>query len=140
MQRVPGPDLGVLIGHLEGRDEVDRVARLRIDARPDRAVGDDDRGCVVLEHGGDGPDRRLVAGHDGDHPGDAVRRQVDIGDVVDELAADERKSHLGGAVELAVRDAQGEDGRDQPDRQVDPRAMRRDRAAWTASTFWGTPR
>ena len=41
-----------------------------------------------------------------------------IGDVVDQLAADQREPHLGGAVELAVRDAQGERRRDQPDRQV----------------------
>ena len=39
-------------------------------------------------------------------------------DVVDELAADEGEPHLGRAVELAVRHAEGEHGRDQPDRQV----------------------
>ena len=118
MQRVAGADLGVLVGHLEGRHQVDPGTRLRIDPGPDRAVGEDDRGRVVLEHGGDGPDRGLVAGHDGDQPGDAVRRQVDVGDVVDELATDQGEPHLRRAVELAVRDAEGERGRYQPDRQV----------------------
>ena len=50
--------------------------------------------------------------------GDAVRRQVDVGHVVDELAPDQGEAHLRRAVELAVRDAQGERGRDQADRQV----------------------
>ncbi len=43
---------------------------------------------------------------------------MDVGHVVDELAPDQREAHLGRAVELAVRDAQGEGGRDQADRQV----------------------
>ena len=114
----PGADLVVLVGHLEGRHQIDAATRLRVDPGPDGPVGEDDRGGVVLEHGGDGPDRGLVARHHGDEPGDAVGRQVDVGDVVDELAADQGEPHLWRAVELAVRDAQGEGGRDQPDRQV----------------------
>ncbi len=118
VQRVPGSDLGVLVGHLEGRNEVDPITRLWIDARPDRAVGDDDGGRVVLEDGGDGSDRRLVAGHDGHQPSNAVRRQMDVCDVMDELAANEGEPHLRSAVELAVRDAHREHRGDQPDRQV----------------------
>ena len=118
VQGVAGADLGVLVGHLEGRHEIDPVARLRVDPGPDGAVGEDDGRGVVLEDGGDGPDWGLVAGHDGDESGDAVRRQVDVGDVVDELPPDEGEPHLRRAVELAVGDAQGEHGRDQPDREV----------------------
>ena len=95
-----------------------RAPGLGVDPGPDRAVGEDDRGRVVLEDGGERPDRGLVARHDGDQPGHAVRRQVHVGDVVDELASDQGEAHLRRAVELAVRDPQGECGRDQPDRQV----------------------
>ena len=122
-----GPDLVVLVGHLERRHEIDAVTRRRVDPGPDGAVGEDDGGRVVLEHGGDGPDGGLVAGHDGDEAGDAVRGQVDVGDIVDELAPDEGEPHLRRAVELAVRHAQGEGGRDQADRQVvrgDPAGQR----------------
>ncbi len=64
------------------------------------------------------PDGGLVAGHDRDEAGDAVGGQVDVGDIVDELAPDQGEPHLRRAVELAVRHAQGEGGRDQADREV----------------------
>ena len=118
VQGESGADLGVLVDGLERRDQIDPGARLGIDPRADRTVGKDDRGCVVLEHGRDGPDRGLVAGHDGDEPGHTVGRQVHVGDVVDELSAHQREAHLRRAVELAVRDTEGERRWDQPDRQV----------------------
>ena len=84
----------------------------------DGAVGEDDRRRVVLEDGGDGPDGGLVAGDDGDEAGDAVGGQVDVGNVVDELAPDEGEAHLRRAVELAVGHAEREGRRDQPDPEV----------------------
>ena len=139
MQGEPGPDLVVLVGRLERRDEVDPPPGHGIDPGLDRAVGEDHRGGVVLEHGGERPDRRLVARHHSDQPGDAVRRQVHVGDVVDELATDQREPHLRRAVELAVGHPEREGRRDQPDRQI-VRGDAAGHAAWTASTFSGTPR
>ena len=48
--------------------DVDAATRRGIGPRMDRPVGEDDRGCVVLEDGRQRPDRRLVARHDGNEP------------------------------------------------------------------------
>ena len=105
VQRVSSADVLGLVGHLEGRHEVDGVAGRRVDAGVDGAVGEDDGGRVVLEDGGERADRGLVAGDDGDEAGDAVGGQVDVGHVVDELSAYEGEAHLRRAVELPVRHA-----------------------------------
>ena len=60
MQGDPGPGLGILVGHLKTNHQVDPTARVRVDPRPDRAVGEDDSGCVVLQGGGKGPDRSMA--------------------------------------------------------------------------------
>ena len=63
---------------LERGDQVDALAGLGIDARLDRAVGEEDRRLVVLEHRRQRADRRLVARDDGDQALHLVRVQVDV--------------------------------------------------------------
>jgi hypothetical protein len=99
--RAPGDD-GVA-GRLERGDQVDALAGLRVDAGPDRPVGEEDGGLVVLEHGGERPDGRLVARDDGDQALHVVRREVGVDGVVRDLAADQREAHAVGTVQLARR-------------------------------------
>ena len=99
-------------------DEVDGLAGHRIDPGVDRAVGEHQRGDVVLEQGGQRADGRLVARDDGDDAGHVVGLEVRLRAVVDELAARQRVPHPVGAVELAVGDAEGERRRDETNGEV----------------------
>ena len=114
-------------------------ARLGVDPGPDGAVGQDHRRRVVLEDGGERPDGGLVARDHCNQPGDAVGGEMHVGDVVDELAADQGEPHLRRPVELPVRDPEGERRRYEPDPElvVVDAAMS---AACTASTLAVTPR
>ena len=115
VQGVAGPHLLGLIRHLEGGHEVDGLAGLGVDPGMDGAVRQDHGRRVVLEHGGQGPNGGLVAGHHGDEPGDGVGGQVHVGHIVDELAPDQGEAHLWRPVELPVRHPEGEGWRDQPE-------------------------
>ncbi len=105
-------------GGLECGDEVDPRTRLRISAWPDRSVRQQHRGSVVLEEGGKGADRRLVARHDGNQARHIVRGQVHGRCVVDQFPADQGVPHLGSPIELAVRNAERVGWRDQAHRQI----------------------
>ena len=103
---------------LKPADEVDPLAGLRVDARLDRAVRQQDGGGVVLKNRRERTDGWLVAGDDGDEARDIVRIQVHVRAVVHELAADERKAHPVGAVQLPVGHAERERRRHEPRREV----------------------
>ena len=119
IQGKPGTNLFVGIGGcLKRGDDVDRGTCRRINARPDRAVRHDHRGRVVFQERGNGAHRGLVTRDDGDQARHPVCGQVHGSCVVHQLPADEREAHLGGAVELAVRDTEGEAWRDQAHREV----------------------
>ena len=84
------------------------------------------------------PDRRLVAGDDGDHPAQVAALQVQAHAVVGGSPGRSASTHLRRAVALAVGESRPRSGRDDPHRQVGATTRRRS-SAWIASTFAGTP-
>ncbi len=74
---------------LEAVNEINAIARLRIDARMNGAIREQHGRRVVFEHCCQRADRWLVAGHDGDEPGYVVGVEMHVGRVVHQLTADE---------------------------------------------------
>ena len=100
-------------------DEVDALAGLADRCRADRSVGQDHRrarcarGCAASV-----PTGGLSQATTAISPAMLLAVRCTSMRLVDELATDQREAHLGGAVELAVGDAEGVGRRDQPYRQV----------------------
>ena len=90
-------------GNLIGGHEIDRLTRLRIVARMDRAVRHDDGGLVVLEQRRERADGRLVASDDRDRTGKPAGLEMFTKSIVGHVAADERIAHLARAIADAVR-------------------------------------
>jgi hypothetical protein len=101
-------------GELERGDEVQALGGLGIESHPDGAVGQQDGWRVVFEDGGQRADGRLVAGDDSDCALNVGSAQMHIGGVVHEFPADQRVPHPLRAVQLPIRHAKGERGRDEP--------------------------
>ena len=107
-----------ITGHLKAGDDVDRLIAVRVGSRSDGAVGHDDGRSVVLEDGGEGADRRLVARDHRDGALQAACAQMLTDTVVCDLAADQRVTHLAGAVAHAVGGRDGVFGLHQPHRHL----------------------
>jgi hypothetical protein len=113
--------------YLKRGNEVDTFSGVRVDAGPDRAIRENHRRLVVFQYRRQRAHRGLVTGDHGNESLHVVAVQVHVDAVVGDLAADQRKAHAVGAVQLSVRHAEAIGRVNQPDGQFILKDAGRDR-------------